>query len=87
MTTLFGVASVAGVTIICYVIGLAVKASGIDNKWIPVIVGLCGGAIGVAAFLVHMPEYPANDVITAIAVGIASGLSATGIDQIGKQLK
>ena len=87
MTTLFGVASVAGVTIICYVIGLAVKASGIDNKWIPVIVGLCGGAIGVAAFLVHMPEYPANDVITAIAVGIASGLSATGVDQISKQLK
>ena len=35
----------------------------------------------------HMPDFPANDLITAIAVGIVSGLSATGVDQIKKQMK
>ena len=38
----FGIASVAAITVICYLIGMAVKASGIDNKWIPVIIGVCG---------------------------------------------
>ena len=28
----FGVASVAAITVICYLIGLIVKASGLDNK-------------------------------------------------------
>ena len=31
----FGVASVAAITVICYLIGQVVKASGMDNKWIP----------------------------------------------------
>ncbi len=34
-----------------------------------------------------MPEFPAADPITAVAVGIVSGLAATGADQIAKQLK
>ena len=31
-------------------------------------------------------EYPATDAITAVAVGIVSGLAATGANQIVKQL-
>ena len=87
MSTFFGVASVAGITLICYLIGLAVKASAVDDKWIPVIVGVCGGILGVVGLMTGMPEFPASDYITAIAVGIASGLAATGADQIGKQLQ
>jgi ribonucleotide monophosphatase NagD (HAD superfamily) len=34
-----------------------------------------------------MPDYPAKDILTAIAVGIVSGLAATGTNQIYKQLK
>ena len=30
---------------------------------------------------------PASDIITAIAIGIVSGLGATGINQIFKQMK
>lgn len=81
-----GIASVAGITIICYLFGLGVKASPIDSKWIPLIVGVVGGALGVVGFVTNMPDFPANDVITAVAVGITSGLSATGVDQLGKQL-
>lgn len=80
-----GIASVAAITVVCYLIGMAVKASGLDNKWIPVIMGVCGLVLGVAGMYV-IPDYPANDYITSAAVGIVSGLAATGIDQIGKQL-
>ena len=33
-----------------------------------------------------MPEFPASDYLTAAAVGIVSGLAATGINQVYKQL-
>ena len=33
-----------------------------------------------------MPEFPAADPITAAAVGVVSGLAATGINQAVKQL-
>ena len=33
-----------------------------------------------------MPEFPATDYITAVAVGIVSGLAATGAHQAVKQL-
>ena len=44
----FGIAGVAVITVICYLIGQTVKASGLDNKWIPIIVGASGGALGSA---------------------------------------
>lgn len=81
----FGIAGVAVITVICYLIGEAVKASGLDNKWIPIIVGTCGGALGVAGMFL-MADFPASDYLTAVAVGIVSGLAAVGINQIGKQL-
>lgn len=81
-----GIASVAAITVICYLIGMGVKASGLDNKWIPVIMGVCGLLLGIAGMFI-IPDYPASDYITSAAVGIVSGLAATGIDQIGKQLK
>ena len=82
----FGMASVAAITVIAYVIGLTVKASGINNKWIPILCALCGGVLGVVGMFV-MPDFPAGDVITAAAVGIVSGMAATGADQMIKQMK
>ena len=78
-------ATVAGITVICFLIGMAVKASPLDDKFIPIIVGVCGGALGVAG-LHTMTSFPVDNVIDAVAVGIASGLAATGMHQIGKQL-
>jgi hypothetical protein len=80
-----GIASVAAITVICYIVGEAVKLSPLDNKWIPVVCGIFGGALGVAGMFV-MPDFPAQDYITAVAVGIVSGLAATGINQTFKQL-
>nr|DAL58608.1 MAG TPA_asm: holin [Caudoviricetes sp.] len=81
-----GIASVAAITVICYLAGQFVKVSGLDNKYIPVIVGVLGGILGVVGLYI-MPDFPAGDIVTAVAVGIVSGLAATGIDQVGKQLK
>lgn len=81
----FGIASVAAITVLCYLIGQIVKATGIDNKWIPIICGVCGAVLGVAGMFI-MPDYPAKDYITAVAVGIVSGLAATGVNQAVKQL-
>ncbi len=80
-----GIASVAAITAICYVIGMALKAWGRVDKYIPCIMGALGMVLGAVGLHV-MPDYPANDIITAIAVGAVSGWGATGINQIFKQL-
>ena len=83
----FGIASVAGIAVIAYLIGMIITVSRLDNKWIPVICGVCGAVLGVACLFLGTPDFPANDIINALAVGIVSGLSATGVDQLVKQLK
>ena len=82
---ILGIASVAAITVIAYIVGLVVKNTALDNKWRPCIVGIVGGALGAVAMEV-MPDCPGTDYITAVAVGIVSGLAATGVDQLVKQL-
>lgn len=81
----FGIAGVAAVTVICYLIAQGVKATALDNKWLPVICGVCGGILGVVGMKV-MPDFPAQDIITAAAVGVVSGFAATGVNQVYKQM-
>ena len=83
----FGIASVAAITVICYLAGLVVKASPWNNdKYIPIVCGLAGGVLGVSALCLGLPEFPAGDPLTAAAVGIVSGLAATGMDQAIRQV-
>lgn len=83
----FGIATVVAITVIVYILGLIVKSTKLDNKWIPAICGLLGIVLGIVALAIGMPDFPAADYLTAAAVGGASGLAATGADQIFKQLK
>lgn len=83
----FGIANVATITVLVYIIGLAIKATALNNKWIPVICGASGIILGILALAVGMPDFPATDFLTAAAVGGASGLAATGVNQAVKQLK
>lgn len=74
------------IIVICYLIGLGAKASDlVKDNLIPVIVGAAGGILGVVGLYV-MPDFPAGDVMTAIAVGIVSGLASTGVNQVYKQV-
>lgn len=82
----FDVFQYVAITVICYAVGLGLKASPLDDKWIPCIMGGLGAALGVVALFV-VPDFPAADVLNAIAIGIVSGLAATGADQIYKQLR
>lgn len=83
----FGIASVAVITVIAYLVGMIAKSiSQLDNKWVPVICAATGGILGVVA-LYTMEAFPATDLLSAIAVGIVSGLAATGVNQTVKQLK
>ena len=85
--TSLGIASVAVITVICYLIGLIVKASPWNNdKYIPIACGLAGALLGAVALFAHVPDFPATDYLTAVAVGIVSGLAATGVNQVTKQL-
>lgn len=80
------ISTVAGIIAITYLVGMAAKAvPAVGNQAIPVIVGVVGGVLGVVGMHV-IPGFPADNVIDAISVGIASGLASTGINQIYKQL-
>ena len=82
----FGITGVAAITVLCYIAGEVVKLSKLDNKWIPVVCGLVGLALGIVAMFI-MPDFPGVDYITSAAIGVMSGLAATGVNQIFKQLK
>ncbi len=84
----FGVAGVAAITVLCYIVGVIVKATPFDNnKYIPIACGVAGLCLGLLALYTGMPDFPARDPITAAAIGAVSGLAATGFDQSVKQLK
>ena len=55
-------------------------------RFFPLIAGALGSGLGVVAFFT-MPELiPASNAFVAILIGGASGLAATGTNQIIKQL-
>ena len=82
---ILGIAGIPVLTIIVFLVCEAVKATNLDNKWIPVIAGFIGGVLGIVATFV-MPDFPGKDPLTAVAIGIVSGLAATGAHQVYKQL-
>ena len=82
----FGIAGVAAITVICYLAAQGVKATPLDHKWLPVICGILGAILGIVGLYV-IPDWPAGDILTSIAVGIVSGFAATGINQVYKQIK
>ena len=71
------ITSVAAITVICSLLASGLKAAGLDKKWLPTLCGALGGVLGPVALWL-MPSFPAPDFLTAVAVGIVSGLAATG---------
>lgn len=84
--TEMGFVPVAAIVVLSFLVGLTWKTSAkLDNKWIPIICGVVGLILGVVGRTV-IEGFPATDPITAAAVGVVSGLAATGAHQIYKQL-
>ena len=81
------VGTVVAIVVICYLAGLLCKQlPKVKDNFIPSIVGILGGVLGVVGMFV-IPEFPASNVLDAIAVGIVSGLASTGANQAVKQIK
>lgn len=77
------------IVVICYLVGIGMKTVGNEatDKFIPLVCGIVGAILGVVMFLTIPNFIPAENWAVAIAVGIVSGLSATGVNQAIKQLK
>lgn len=64
----------------------AVKDNETFKRLIPLVSAALGAAFGVIAFYALPSVIPAANVFMAIIIGGASGLTATGTNQIIKQL-
>lgn len=82
---------IPALALILYCIAELLKATVLktDNQkaLIPVICALLGAAICVVLFIIQPGIIPGEDVLTAAAEGIVSGLTATGANQVYWQLK
>ena len=81
-----GFVPVAAIVVLAFLVGLTwKKADKLNDKWIPIVCGFVGLVLGVVGRTV-IDGFPAVDTITAAAIGVVSGLAATGAHQIYKQL-
>lgn len=77
---------VLSIVVLSYIVGLACKAvKRVPNDAIPVVCAISGAILGAVGFFT-MSDYPAADILTAIATGAFNGLAATGFDQAFKKL-
>lgn len=83
---ILGIAAIPVITVICYGLAEVLKATPLDNKWLPAICIILGAGLGVVAFYIAPDLTLGNDVLTALAVGIVSGGFATTVHQTIKQL-
>ena len=77
---------IPAIVVISYMITEVFKVF-IDNKYLPIVAGISGGLLGALSFVLQIDIMPATDIISALAIGIISGLAATGSNQILKQIK
>lgn len=81
--TLTGIIPIA---VICWLVGYGVKnLTPIDNKAIPVVVGVLGLILGIVGHYLGILGLDAMDLYTAGAVGILSGACSVYVHQVYKQ--
>lgn len=75
-----GITGIPAITVLCFLIAELLKRLQINHKWIPVICGFFGCMLGLGAMFV-IPDYPGDNIYSALSVGIVSGFGATGAHQ------
>ena len=81
--------SIPSIVLIVYMIIEVIKIctkNEVVSKLFPAISCVLGMGLGILAFYLCPAVIPANNVLSAILIGGSSGLSATGTNQIIKQL-
>lgn len=80
--------TVAAIVAICYCVGFALKKTEkFKDNYIPVVMIILGAVLGTVSFYIAPNLINAPDIISAIAIGFMSGMTATGINQLYKQIK
>lgn len=76
------------VAIVCTVMQMLKKTIANDkfNRFIPLCAVILGAVLGVLAFYVYPAVIPADNVVTALVIGGASGWAATGAYETGKKM-
>ena len=77
--------TIPAIVIISYLVTEVFKLF-VKKKYLPIISWLTGAILGVITYFIAPNLIFKEDIITAIAVGIVSGLAATGSDQAIKKL-
>lgn len=90
MDELLNAASVPAIAAVVYWVVNLIKFTTKNNEkvltLIPVISAGLGGAFGIVAFFLIPEIMPTTNIVSAIVIGGASGLTATGFNQIFKQI-
>ena len=79
------------IVVCCYIIGeiykLLFSKKQKAYKWIPILMALFGGILGILIYITN-PEIimKADNLWMALGIGIISGISSTGANQIIKQM-
>ena len=63
------------------------NAPAIWTSLIPVWAAVLGIALGLVAYFLVPEVMPAENALVAVLVGLASGLGAVGVHQVGKQIE
>ena len=90
MTTFYEIATIPAIAAIVYtiidIVKTAVGSTEKFKRFIPLISCALGAVIGVIAYFCVPGVMETQNVLVAIILGAASGLSATGTNQAVKQL-
>lgn len=78
--------TIASIAVICFMIGELLKLTPMPTKWIPAILPMIGGVLGVIGAKTGISELQNMDILSVIATGICSALVATGVFSTFKNL-
>ena len=83
MLEIGNIAGLIPIAIICWLVGYAVKnLTPVDNKVIPIVVGVLGLILGVVGHYIGILGLDGMDIYTAGATGVVSGGMSTYIHQM-----
>lgn len=77
------------IVVCCYIIGEVYKKTFKETtyKYIPIIVSVIGGILGILIYKTNKELiFNVNSIWEALLIGIVSGASSTGTNQIIKQI-
>jgi len=86
---MFDFAAIPAIVAICYFTAEVYKVFAAEDKYkhIPVLCAALGGILGAICFVAITDFIPADNIVNAVAIGLASGWAATGVNQTIKQEK